>query len=381
MKILHLMLSNFYVDNYNYQENALPRQNKIDGNDVRIIASCASFDNDGKGIWLKPSEYINEYGINVTRLPLRKLFNWKGLKKIRTYPGVYNLIKLYKPDIIFFHGCSAWELLTVAKYKKHHPEVKFYVDNHADKNNSGSSVISLWLLHKLFYKIILKKSLPYIDRLFYISLECGDFIKEVYSINEKHLEFFPLGGNIINKDYRVEISKNFRIANHIKNEEIIFLHAGKLNQKKKTNELVHAFNRMNSPNFYLYIIGSLDENIKDRFNKLVNSNPRIKYLGWKNPDEINEYLCISDVYIQPGSQSAILQNAICAGNAVIVYPYKSHSPYVKKNGYFVKNDDDIYNVLKIMSECPNEIDSMKEMSIKIAADLLDYKKLAKRLYL
>ena len=39
MRILHLCLSCFYIDGYNYQENILPRINHEDGHDVRILAS------------------------------------------------------------------------------------------------------------------------------------------------------------------------------------------------------------------------------------------------------------------------------------------------------------------------------------------------------
>ena len=36
MKILHLMLACFYIDNYSYQENYLPKYHKKQGNDVEI---------------------------------------------------------------------------------------------------------------------------------------------------------------------------------------------------------------------------------------------------------------------------------------------------------------------------------------------------------
>lgn len=39
MKILHLCLACFYIDGYTYQENILPRINREDGHDVRILAS------------------------------------------------------------------------------------------------------------------------------------------------------------------------------------------------------------------------------------------------------------------------------------------------------------------------------------------------------
>lgn len=47
MKILHLCLANFYIDNYSYQENMLPKFHKKLGYEVEIIASMQSFDRNG----------------------------------------------------------------------------------------------------------------------------------------------------------------------------------------------------------------------------------------------------------------------------------------------------------------------------------------------
>ena len=62
MKILHLMLGCFYIDNYSYQENYLPKYHKMLGNEVEIVASLVSFDENGKSTVLpKADKYTNEY--------------------------------------------------------------------------------------------------------------------------------------------------------------------------------------------------------------------------------------------------------------------------------------------------------------------------------
>ena len=40
MKIAHICLCGPYNQDWNYQENLLARQNKIDGNDVLVVATC-----------------------------------------------------------------------------------------------------------------------------------------------------------------------------------------------------------------------------------------------------------------------------------------------------------------------------------------------------
>ena len=61
MKILHLMLGCFYIDNYSYQENYLPKHHKLQGHDVEIVASLVTFDENGKATRLPhASKYTNE---------------------------------------------------------------------------------------------------------------------------------------------------------------------------------------------------------------------------------------------------------------------------------------------------------------------------------
>lgn len=105
MKIVHLCLGSFFPDNYSYQENMLPKFHKQLGYDVEVIASLASFDENGNYIYLKnSSSYLNEHNIKVTRLNYRKptLLN----HKLKMYQGTYNALKKSNPDILFIHGCQ-----------------------------------------------------------------------------------------------------------------------------------------------------------------------------------------------------------------------------------------------------------------------------------
>ena len=67
--------------------------------------------------------------------------------KIRKMDGLYEMIEKFSPDVILFHGTSSVEILTAAKYKKDHPNVKLYMDSHADFYTSGTNFISRKILH------------------------------------------------------------------------------------------------------------------------------------------------------------------------------------------------------------------------------------------
>ncbi len=380
MKISHLCLSCFYIDGYSYQENILPCINKNDGHSVRIIASTETY-LDGKTLGYKlPGSYVNEDGIAVTRLDYRKFLPHSIMKKLRMHKGVFELLEEFNPDVILFHGLCGWEMTAIAKYKKHHPKVKIYADSHEDANNSGRGFISRFFLHKLYYRSILHFALPYIDRILYITPETREFVKNVYGVPEDVLEFYPLGGHVFSDEEYVETRKKTRSLLKVDEDDVIFIQAGKMGKKKKVIESMEAFHAVKNKKFKLFFIGSLETGIKEQFDLLLEKDDRISYLGWKESSELMHYLCAADVYLQPGSQSAIMQNALCLRCPVILDDVLSHEPYVKGNGWLLNNFTTLVDVLKEISQFPGKLPDMSTVSVEIARDLLDYKKLASRLY-
>lgn len=380
MKIVHCCLANFYIDNYNYQENVLPRVNRIDGHDVTIIASTETYINNQKIGYVEPKNYVNSDGISVKRIPYRRIPFHFVRRKIRSYPGVYQLLKEENPDLIFFHGVSAWELRTVVKYKLDHPDVKLYADNHATLENSAKGLFSRYILHGMFYKSVIKNTYKHIDKIFYVSLEAGQFLNTIYDIPHNKMEFYPLGGMVVNSKYREKVRRNVRHVLGVSDNDVLLVHSGKLDELKRTEDVLLALQGVSSDNLKLIIMGSIPEKMRSVLEPLIESDERVRYLGWKTPDELRKYLCAADVYVQPGSQSATMQNAICCGCAIILYPHKSHKPYLQGNGYYVRSIMDMRQVFSEIAERPKALKNMSAISTKVAYRLLDYKKIAARIY-
>jgi len=382
MRILHLCLSCFYIDNFAYQENILPKYNKNDGHDVKIITSTETYGEDRTLEYVEPSEYTNEDGIVVVRLPYRRFLPHKIMRKLRMYQGVYGEIEKFAPDVILFHGLCAGELLTVVKYKKAFPGVKLYVDSHEDAKNSARSFLSKELLHRQFYRRIIKKSLQYFEKVLYVTPETKLFDMAMYSIPELLLEFFPLGGSILDDSSYSLYRKQKRKELGLGENDIMVLQAGKLEPRKKVLYGIKEFVRAApSSNLKLFLIGSVDESIRDEFFALVGENANIKYLGWKEHEELMQFLCAADVYLQPGSQSAIMQSSLCMRCAVILDDVLSHEPYVQGNGWLINGLhplEDIFRKLSLMSK--DELRIKSDKSFAVARELLDYKELAQRLY-
>lgn len=382
MKILHCCLSNFYIDGYNYQENMLVREHVKAGHDVQVLASTEIYDQNGKLSYSAPRRYRSSDGADVVRLPYRKLGPHALMKKIRAYPGVYDRLRSAEPDVILFHGTCAWELLSVLRYKKNYPTVKLYLDSHEDFNNSARSFLSKNILHRLFYRPIFRKSIPHVEKILCISIETMDFIGRFYGCPKEKIEYFPLGGSIFNDvDYQSN-RNNIRKENGIKPGELIFFQSGKFDKNKKLAEALIAFQTLPRFDNAKYLIaGVLQDDIKDDVEALIAKDERITFLGWKTAPELMQLLCAADVYVQPGSQSATLQNSICCRCAVIVDDVPSHYPFVKGNGWMVDSTEALVQAFEaaIQAFQENELGHMRAQSLYIARQLLDYEKMAKRL--
>lgn len=380
MRIMHMMLSCFYIDGFNYQENAISRQNLRDGHKVRIVASTETYlDNKSLG-YIKPGRYLNSDGIEVVRLPYRKFLPHAIMKKIRAYPNVMEELKSFNPDVIMFHGLASYELLTVSRYAKKNSKVKLYLDSHEEPQNSGTNLLSRYLLHRLFYRTIIRLSLDSVNGIFYISDMNKRFIQKNYKIPEGILEFFPLGGNIIDDSLHEKYREERRRELCLKPEQLLFVHSGKMDLAKRTLELIKAFSSVNSDKLRLILIGSLHDSIKKSVESAILQDARITNLGWKSSEELQQYLCACDLYLQPGSPSATMQNAICAHSAVMLYPLPDHTRYVQGNGFMVRDHYDMARCFQRIVEDSVILIDMRKKSKAISEELLDYRKLANRLY-
>lgn len=378
MKIIHLCLSCFYIDNYRYQENELVREHVTDGHEVLVVASTETYvDNLSLG-YVAADEYMGSDGARVIRLPYVGPVPFFLKKKLRIHPDVASILREFSPDVIMFHGLCGWELLTVAQYKRANPQVRLYVDSHEDANNSAVGKLSQ-ILHRYYYRPIIRRALPWIDKVLCISLETIDFCKRQYAIPEQAMEFFPLGGYIADDDtYRLH-RKEGRAALNLEDDQTVLLQSGKFDSKKKLVDSLTAFAATRSEKLRFMIVGRVHESIEQQVTQLISADPRVQYLGWKTADELYRLLCAVDVYVQPGSQSATMQMSICARCPVVIADVPSHEPFVKGNGWKVSTQEQLTNAFVSIEKNPSVLDEMSQRSLEIAYDLLEYRRMAKRL--
>jgi glycosyltransferase involved in cell wall biosynthesis len=379
MKVVLIGLAHAFTEGMTYQENLLADQLKADGNDVVIISECYTYQN---GVVVKTCEedrYLSN-GIRLIRLKYRNILGEFVTRKVRAVKGLYNILEKERPDIIFNHDLHSVELLTVARYKKNHPHVKLYIDNHGDFNNSATNFLSKYVLHKIFYRVIIKLALPYADKIFNVAYECFDFLKQLYDIPDEKMELYPLGGIVFEETVRKEKRERIRKELGLKESDILAVHSGKMDKLKRTEDILKAFLQVPGDRLKLVIIGSIKDDVRENILPLISSDKRITFLGWKSGHELMEYLCACDLYVQPGSQSATMQNALCCGSAAALYPHKSHKLLLGDSVFYVETIDDMKNLFTEILKNPEILENKRAQSNDIARRMLDYKILASRLY-
>ena len=376
MKVLHLCLASYYIENSGYQESMVAVQNAIDGHEVYVIASTLNC-KDGFFFHDKPIKYTNKFGVNVEIVPYSKLIPRKLNNYLRKYQNLKKRIENIDPDIIVVHGAQSIDLSIVEKYAKFHKKVKIVIDNHAAYYNSAKNAISKYVLHKFIYKHYIKRCEKYVDAIFAIGLPEKNFFHEMYSVDLEKISILRLPGNVEDEAIIQNKAKILREKLGLENR-IILMHSGRMNKEKGTDILVRIFDYINPDNCFLILAGSLSNDIKDEILPIINKNERIIYLGWTSANELENYLCLTDYYIQHTDVTATVQQAMCKECGVILSgKIDEYRDYIQGNGFLVNNSNDLEKAIRTINNREVDFDVQKKKSLALAKKYFDIRIISK----
>jgi glycosyltransferase involved in cell wall biosynthesis len=379
LKIAHICLASAFTEGMAYQENLLTAVHATDGHEVLIVSNCQSFSN-AQIVNVAAEDRVLSNGVRLVRLPFDRVGSDFLTQKVKKCTRLAPLLDEFHPDVILYHGVIGWGMFTAANFVRNNPLSKLYIDSHEDRHNSGTNAISLFFQYKILTKFIIHKILSHIEKILYVTPETKDFLIEILAIPDRYLEYYPLGGIVVEDNERLKIRKTIRSNLSIEDDQIVYIHSGKLVEGKRTLELLTAFRNLRSKTARLLIVGSIPDHLKGAIESAISRDRRVQFLGWRNASDLRELMCASDAYLQPGTQSASLQNAICCGLPVLVSPDPSHVPLIDGNGYFVETIEDIEARLQGWCDDPQILKSMRQAALRLARELLDYQKLAARIY-
>lgn len=358
----------------------LPVQFQADGHDVLVIASDFIMDKNGNRSDVSLDNCENTEGLRLIRL--RSAFHYcRYIRyKVQKMIGIEKVLEEFAPEVIVVNSMHTFDLRKLVQYKRKHEGTKLFLVSHADYYTTGTNSISLNILHRKIFRSLFGKYQNDVDKFWYITENVRKFSEEIYGIPDAKSDFLPLGGKVVAEEERLQIRKNIRNKMQISEEKLVFIQAGKMDAAKEVDKFVEVFSRIEDSRFCLLLVGTLSGDMEAAVRPFIKTDNRIQYCGWKSGEELFELLCASDIYVQPGKVSAILQNALCASLPVLSKWHEDYEDCVQANGWLVKSTDEITSILGEISEEPAILEKMRLESRAIAMRRYDYGQIAQKIY-
>lgn len=371
MRVLHSCLSCFYIDNYSYQENLLPKFHKLAGHNVEIVASTETFIGGEKG-YCEPGEYTNENGIPVVRLPFISL-PLALISRVKAYKGFLRVIESFSPDVIFFHGPCSHELLTAAKYVKSHPRVRLIVDGHEDFSNSARTFISKNFLHMGYYRSVIKRADPYVSWYWGTLPARCDFLHDVYGIDKNKIGLLVMGADDaeVNRASDSETIKRNRAKLGFKDSDFVVVTGGKIDEaKRQVLALMDAVVEMNK-NVKLLVFGPVVLSLKEEFDERLSCN-RIVYIPWADTSASYDYFAVADLVAFPGRHSVYWEQAAAMGKPLLIKRWEGTTHVDCRGNVAYTTGDDADSIKSDLVSCaePNANARMKEAALSATSKFL-----------
>lgn len=382
MKILHVCLGCFYIDNYSYQENMLPKFHKKLGYDVEIIASTLSFDEHGNGCNINPGIYDNEYGIKVTRLPYKKGISEKVGKFLRLYEGFEEALSLANPDIIFVHGCQFCDISVIVSYARTH-NVTIYVDNHADFSNSATNWLSKNILHKGLWRKCAHSIEPYTKKFYGVLPVRVDFLKNIYKLPPEKCELLVMGADdeLVEQAKQTGAKKKIRTQYGINEDDFLIITGGKIDQwKTQTLLLMKAVKNIKNDNIRLIVFGSVTQELMNQVKSLADGT-KVQYIGWIQSKDSYDYFEAADLVVFPGRHSVMWEQVTGQGIPMLVKDWDgTHHVDLGGNVRFLTQDsvEEIQSEIVRLLDNPDEYLKMKEVAKREGMRVFSYADIARR---
>lgn len=377
MKILHFCMGAPFTEGYSYQDNLLTEYQQKLGHIVRIVTSTRTRGDNGHIITADVGLKKLSNGVELVRI---KFLN-KVSQLLGVYSGIYKQIKEFNPDMVFIHGLCSFIPASVIRYKnKCNKNLCIVADNHQDvfttkvKGFPFSLVLNI---HSVFWKKWIKN----IDKVYGTTSWRVSFAKKYYNIPADKVDTLIMG--IDPEKIPVRDSKSIELIRAdlgFSCDEFVFITGGKLDKNKKTIEAMRAFKRLDAENALFLIFGSVADEIKDDFYKILESDKRIRYIGYIPSNDASKYFSVANFGVFPGRHSVLWEEAIGCSLPCLFKKYESkdHMEVCNNCVSFFDNDEDtVFEVMKKVIDDKDYYDELRMNSEK-AAEKFSYYDIAKK---
>lgn len=383
MKVVHICLSMGYTEGLNYQENVMIKYQAKDGHNVTLITTDHCFHEGEWGVCQTESDYINPDGVRIIRLPFALPLPYRINKQIGIFKGFYPLLEQLQPDVIFVHNLQFQDIRKVAKYKRHHPQVKVNADNHSDFSNSARTWLSRNTLYRFWWKPCAKAVEADIDMFFGVMPSRVDFLQNVYGIAKAKTSLLFMGADdeCAERAANPAVKQQIRKQYGIREDDFLIMTGGKIDSfKTQTLLLMEAVRQIGNPRLRLLIFGSVENELKESFDALCDGS-QIQYMGWAKGEQPYEYFASADLVVFPGRHSVYWEQVVAQGIPMLC-KYWNGTTHVDIGGNvrFLKEDsvEAIRQELQMLLEHPDEYERMKQAAKSERRYEFSYQQIARK---
>ena len=291
MKILHICISNTYIDDWGYQENLLSRYLVKEGVDNYIIGSDRHFpwyfSQEGIAEIQKKGRHYRADDSSVTRIKTTRLTS------ILIIPhGLRKEMERIRPDAVLHHNVNNTSLVVAARYCKKHG-IPLFVDNHVDELNMTRNKAGFFFVHKVLIRNACRRWLKTISQFYGVTHFRCDFLKKYYKLPDSKVSFLPIGADVDLAD-QVEPREALRAKYGYTEKDFVVASGGKMDQRKGTDRLIQAVDsiREQYPEVKLALFGKISGEVTQQ---LADNSPAVRQFGWCDRMTSLELLKMADV--------------------------------------------------------------------------------------
>lgn len=380
MKIVHVCLCGPFFDGWSYQENLLPKYHAKAGNKVTVVTSQIGQRDGVDDNNREKTDYINEDGVHIIRLPIRH--GRKLSYRFKRHCGVIETIKKENPEILFIHDCQFLDILKLPKYLKG-KKIRIYVDNHADFSNSATNLLSRHVLHEIIWKYCANKIEPYVTKFYGVLPARVDFLINVYHLPKDKVHLLVMGADdelvekVVEEDARAKVRKKY----DIRPDDFLLVTGGKIDMaKRQTLLLLEAVKEIKDERLKLILFGSIIPELKEKILDLCDGN-KIQYVGWIDNLGAYEYFAAADLAVFPGRHSVYWEQAAGQGVPMLVKDWDgTHHVDLGGNVVFLYEDNvkEIKEKIEMLIKNPEQYKKMKRVAMEKGMEEFSYKEIAER---
>lgn len=252
------------------------------------------------------SGYHFEWVNNVAKDPGTHHFN--GIQT----PGLIEQVNRWQPDAVLFYGWGFSGHLKALRYFKGKLPVFFRGDSTLLDEQHGAQSLAKNMLLKWVYR--------HVDHAFYPGSNTKAYFLK-YGLKEKRLSFAPHA--VDNARFAEDRSAEAVVVRKnlgLRDEDILILFAGKLEEKKSPLLLLDAFSGLGAPGVFLLFVGNgpLEAELKAK----AAGNSRVSFMDFQNQSKMPVMYQACDLFCLPSAGPGetwglAVNEAMAAGKAIL----------------------------------------------------------------